>query len=95
MQVLWAPWRMEYILSNEKAEGCIFCPGDDRTQDEDRLILYTGSTTMVMMNKYPYINGHLLVAPVRHVHGLELLSDDESLDLLKMVKKAWMLLSRI
>jgi len=52
MKVLWAPWRMDYILSNDKGEGCIFCPGDDRGQDEERLILYAGSLSMVMMNRY-------------------------------------------
>ena len=88
MKVLWAPWRMDYILSNGKGEGCIFCPGEDRAKDEDRLILYVGSTTMVMMNRYPYINGHLLVAPIRHVKGLELLTEEESLDLLVTVRKS-------
>ncbi|RLB29824.1 MAG: HIT family hydrolase [Deltaproteobacteria bacterium] len=88
MKVLWAPWRMEYILSDQKREGCIFCPGEDRSQDEERLILHVGSLSMVMMNRYPYINGHLLVAPVRHVSDLDGLSQDETLDLLLTVRKA-------
>jgi ATP adenylyltransferase len=88
MKTLWAPWRMEYILSNKKQEDCILCPGDDRSQDEERLILYVGSLTMVIMNKYPYNNGHLLVSPIRHVSGLDQLSDKESLDLLQMVRKS-------
>ncbi|OPX39902.1 MAG: HIT family hydrolase [Desulfobacteraceae bacterium 4484_190.1] len=86
MKVLWAPWRMEYILSDQKGGDCIFCPGDNRDGDEARLILYVGNLTMVMMNRYPYNNGHLLVAPVRHVPGLEFLSDEETLDLMKMVR---------
>lgn len=88
MKVLWAPWRMEYILSDQKGAGCIFCPGDDRGQDEERLMLYVGSLTVVMMNRFPYINGHLLVAPVRHVPGLDALSEDETLDLLSMVRRS-------
>ncbi len=86
MKVIWAPWRMEYILSNQKQGPCIFCPGDDRNQDEERLILFVGILSMVMMNRYPYNNGHLLVAPVRHVGTLESLSEDEMLDLLGMVR---------
>lgn len=86
MKVLWAPWRMEYILADQEKGGCIFCPGDDRSQDEARLILYVGSMSMVVMNRFPYINGHLLVAPVRHGPDLEFLSDGEMLDLLKMVR---------
>ena len=89
MKTLWAPWRMEYILSDKKQEGCILCPGNDRSQDEERLILYVGSLTMVIMNRYPYNNGHLLVSPIRHVSGLE------SLDLLQMVRKSIDVLKKI
>lgn len=88
MKVLWAPWRMTYILSDRKEEGCIFCPGDDRTRDEERLILYVGTRTMVLMNRYPYNNGHLLVAPVRHVSELAGLSNDETLDVLLTVRRS-------
>ncbi len=88
MKVLWAPWRMEYILADQKGEECIFCPGDDRGRDEERLILYVGPLSMVMMNRFPYINGHLLVAPVRHVPGLESISDDETMDLLITVRRS-------
>ncbi len=87
MDVLWAPWRMEYILSNKKDDQCIFCPTEDRTNDEDRLILYVGAMSMVIMNRYPYINGHLLVMPVRHVPTLDALSEEESLDLIIKVRK--------
>ena len=88
MKVLWAPWRMEYIHSDQEGGDCIFCPGHDRNQDEARLILHVGPLTMVVMNRFPYINGHLLVAPVRHLSDLEALSRDEMLDLLKMVREA-------
>jgi len=88
MKALWAPWRMEYILSDQEKGECIFCPGDDRNQDEARLILYVGSMSMVMMNRFPYINGHLLVAPVRHGPDLDFLTDEEMLDLLSMVRKS-------
>jgi len=95
MKALWAPWRMEYILSSQKGGPCIFCPGDDRTKDESRLILHTGDSTMVMMNRFPYINGHILVAPVRHVSGLESLSHVERLDLLNKVANAVEMLERV
>jgi ATP adenylyltransferase len=88
MKVLWAPWRMGYVLSNQNDNGCIFCPGEDRQNDENRLILRPGPLTLVMMNKFPYNNGHLLVAPVRHVSGLEHLSNDEVLDLLLIVRRS-------
>ena len=88
MKVLWAPWRMNYILSDGKGDDCIFCPGEKRKKDEERLILYVSPQIMVIMNRYPYNNGHLLVAPVRHVAGLESLSDGETLELLQMVRRS-------
>jgi len=95
MQVIWAPWRMDYILSDDKKGGCIFCPGDDREKDQERLILYVGSMTIVLMNRFPYINGHLLVAPLRHIPELEGLSNEENMDLLLMVKKSVDILKKV
>jgi ATP adenylyltransferase len=95
MKVLWAPWRMGYILSNDKDNGCIFCPGKDRSKDEERLILHVGLRSMVMMNRYPYNNGHLLVAPVKHAGGLEQLNNKEGLDLLLMVRKTVEILKEV
>jgi len=95
MKVLWAPWRMEYILSEQSAGACIFCPGDNRDTDRSRLILHVGDLSMVIMNRFPYINGHLLVAPVRHVKGLESLSRDERLDLLTMVTRSVEILKKV
>ncbi|MFC1579446.1 HIT domain-containing protein [Thermodesulfobacteriota bacterium] len=79
---------MEYILSDKEEGACIFCPGQDRSQDEARLILYVGKLTMVVMNRYPYNNGHLLVAPHRHVSGLEDLTQEETQDLMANVRRS-------
>ncbi len=84
MKTLWAPWRMEYILG-EKEKECIFCVG---LSDTGNHTLFRGSLSMVMMNKYPYINGHLLVAPRRHVAGLDDMTSGEMGDLLETVKES-------
>jgi len=94
-KVLWAPWRMGYILAENRADGCIFCPGADRSTDEERLILYVGARTMIVMNRFPYNNGHLLVAPIKHVSSLERLNQDETLDLLLMVRKSIEILKQV
>jgi ATP adenylyltransferase len=85
---------MEYILNNNKEPGCIFCPP---SQDDlkERLILHRGETTLVLMNKYPYNNGHLLVAPVRHVPNLDTLSGRELANLLGMVRQAVAILKQV
>lgn len=95
MDVIWAPWRMEYILSEKEKKGCIFCVGNDGPADGERLILYKGEMSMVMMNKFPYNNGHLLVAPLRHTPDLEGLSPEENLDLILMVKKSLGILKKV
>ena len=79
---------MEYILSDDCGEECIFCPGDNRDDDKRRLILHLGSLVMVMMNRFPYTNGHLLVAPARHVSGLEYLSQEELLAIMLTVRQS-------
>ncbi len=73
MKTMWAPWRIEYILA-DKTGGCVFCNALGERAD---LTLYRGPRTLVVMNKFPYINGHLLVAPVRHVAALQDLDREE------------------
>ena len=77
MKKLWAPWRMKYILDIDKSDGCIFCEKPKQNRDEENLILYRGKTCFVMMNLFPYNNGHLLIAPYRHTADLSALSDEE------------------
>jgi ATP adenylyltransferase len=84
MERIWAPWRMEYIL-NEKPDGCIFCL-KEKNQERELLILYRAEHSFVMMNRYPYCNGHLLVSPYRHLPDLSDLSGPEMLDLFATVK---------
>jgi len=91
MKTMWAPWRIEYILS-EKEGRCIFCAA---LQDLDELTLFKGKGTMVTMNKFPYINGHLLVAPVRHVSALDQLSKMEMGELLATVDQSVGILKKV
>jgi ATP adenylyltransferase len=91
METMWAPWRMEYIL-DDKEKGCIFCKA---LSEQDNLTLYKGEETMVIMNKFPYINGHLLVAPVEHLSALDQLSKGEMGDLLGTVEQSVGILKKV
>ena len=91
MNTMWAPWRMDYILA-DKEGGCVFC---DALSKNDDLTLFKGNDTMVMMNKFPYINGHLLVAPVRHLSALEQLNKHEMGELLATVERSVDILKRV
>jgi len=87
MKVLWAPWRMSYILSDKNQE-CIFCemPKQGRSRDRDNLILYRSPHNLVMMNRYPYNNGHLMVVPYLHTSSLDELTDEALLDFVKVTQ---------
>jgi ATP adenylyltransferase len=91
MKTMWAPWRIEYILS-AKEKGCVFC---NALSVSDQLTLYKGKDTLVVMNKYPYINGHLLVAPVRHVAALDELCPAEMGTLLVTVEQSIAILKKV
>ncbi|MBN2009393.1 HIT domain-containing protein [candidate division KSB1 bacterium] len=84
MEHLWAPWRIEYILQ-PKAEGCIFCTKPDENNDRQNLIVHRGRLCFVIMNYYPYNNGHLMVIPYRHVADLAELTVDEQAELMNLV----------
>ena len=93
MERIWAPWRMSYVSNNSANRGCIFCPSENG--DRERLILVRSEKTLLMLNRYPYTGGHLMVAPLRHTAELDDLDDPELLDLMYMLRKGRSLLRRV
>jgi ATP adenylyltransferase len=89
---LWAPWRLEYIQSADEQEGCVFCRAQS-LDDEEGLIVHRGERAFVVLNKYPYASGHLMVAPSRHVGSLGELTDDEALEIHRLAATAVELLT--
>ncbi|ADD69580.1 histidine triad (HIT) protein [Denitrovibrio acetiphilus DSM 12809] len=83
---LWAPWRMSYISGIGKSDECVFChnPAQDPSKDKENLILYRGRHNFIIMNLYPYNNGHLMVVPYKHTGDLCDLNDDEMLELMQL-----------
>ncbi len=86
MEQIWAPWRMAYI-GGDRGDGCVFCDKAASAEDEQNLVLLRGEKTFVLMNLYPYNNGHLLVVPKRHVGEMEDLNEEEMMELFKMTRK--------
>jgi ATP adenylyltransferase len=76
---LWAPWRLEYIESADEQEGCLFCRARDG-DDEKSLVVHRGKRAFVVLNKYPYASGHLMVAPNRHEGEFGDLEAEEALE---------------
>lgn len=94
MKVLWAPWRIQYI-TGEKEEGCIFCSKPKERNDKKNLILYTGETSFIIMNRFPYSNGHLMTVPYRHTNNLSDLTEEERLELMNLTIKCTDILQAI
>ena len=95
MENLWAPWRMRYIEKAEVEEGCIFCDKPASQNDKENLMLYRGKLSFIIMNKYPYNNGHLMIVPYRHISDLNDLTDDETLEINLLIKMSYNSLAKV
>jgi ATP adenylyltransferase len=85
---LWAPWRIGYIQGLEKSSDCFFCHNLQNPQDDEKnLVLWRTNQSIVVLNRFPYNNGHLLIAPNRHIGGLDEANDAELLELIKLVAR--------
>jgi ATP adenylyltransferase len=93
MDKLWAPWRINYISSEIKIKGCIFCRAKKSKLND--YVIFKTKKSICLLNIYPYNNGHLLVSPLRHIAGIELLSQEEILDMFKCLKRAKRLLEKV
>lgn len=91
---LYSPWRMDYITkaSDEKRAGCFMCRA---VWSDEELVVYRGRFCIVLMNKYPYNRGHVLIAPKRHVPSLTDLTDDELRECAALLKASTCALSRV
>jgi ATP adenylyltransferase len=78
---LWAPWRLEYVQNADKQDGCVFCRAAESTDDAEQLVVHRGALAFVLLNKFPYASGHLLIAPYRHGLNFDDLQDDEALEI--------------
>ena len=84
---LWAPWRLEYVQQADELPGCLFCAAD-AGDDEELLVVRRGERAFVLLNKFPYSSGHLMVAPRRHVGDLAAFAEDEALEIHKLATAA-------
>lgn len=93
MHVLFTPWRYQYLTSQKSETGCIFCHAASTDDPASALTLYRGRLVLVMLNRYPYTNGHLMVAPVRHASRLDETGPEELFALIRVTAFAQKVLS--
>jgi len=94
MNRLWAPWRIEYILG-PKPDECVFCIPKDPSEDEERLILKRAKYNFVIMNKFPYNTGHLMVCPYAHVCSLEELNKEVLSEMMELISECVVVLKKV
>ncbi|MFA5857676.1 MAG: HIT domain-containing protein [Elusimicrobiota bacterium] len=96
MKNLWAPWRMTFIETHKHVKGCVFCRYlRERMNDVKNHVLYRGRTCFVVMNLYPYNNGHLMVMPKRHIGDITKLTKSEYAELMALSIKAVKVIKRV
>jgi ATP adenylyltransferase len=87
MDHLWTPWRSTYIKS-AKTEGCIFCIAAAATEDEELLVVHRAEMNFVILNRYPYTNGHLMIAPYQHASRLNALDETVTAEMMRLGRLA-------
>ncbi len=98
MSRIWAPWRAQYIQdasSEAPSDGCFLCRGIAETRDRENYLVFRGPHSVVVLNRYPYNNGHLLVAPRVHRGSLGELDGPELLEPIQVVRRMTLILDRM
>lgn len=88
MDYLWSPWRYRYLTSEPKLEGCIFCQMAVESDDERNLIVHRGEYNFVVLNRYPYTSGHLMVVPYAHAAQLNAVEEVAAFELMKLARES-------
>jgi len=93
MNHLWSPWRMSYILNNKNEEGCVFCHAQEQADGCENLILHRGQLSYVILNRYPYTSGHLMVVPYEHCATLEDLPVQARAEMMELISNCVQILT--
>ena len=95
MDRLWSPWRYQYVSSGPAPSGCLFCRKAEIGHEEENLVLYRGRYCYVLLNLYPYTNGHLMIAPYEHVDSLAAASSAAASEMMDLARTAETALRRV
>ncbi|NMC54219.1 MAG: HIT domain-containing protein [Chloroflexi bacterium] len=87
MDYLWSPWRMDYIKSEKTPRQCVFCEALKQNDDEEMLILARAEHSFIILNRYPYNNGHLMVVPNAHKATLNELDAETRAEMMELLSK--------
>ena len=95
MNHIWSPWRMTYIENHEKEDGCVFCNAQAKADGAENLIAFRGKNAYVILNRYPYTSGHLMVIPFEHKSNLEELDAETRAEMMELASLSMTVLRNI
>ena len=88
MENLWSPWRMKYVTDADNPGSCVFCTAPAQNDDAANLIVHRGKAAYVILNRYPYTSGHLMIVPYQHVPSIENLTPEVRAEMMELVNEA-------
>jgi ATP adenylyltransferase len=88
MDYLWTPWRYQYVTTAGGAGECIFCAAAGSSDDKELLVVHRAAHNLVILNRFPYTSGHMMIVPYRHVPSLEELDDQSLVELIRLARLA-------
>ena len=95
MDQLWSPWRMKYIRGKNSPEGCVFCDAVKKEDSDENLVVVRGSRAFVILNRYPYTSGHIMVVPFDHIGTFEELDDETCSDVMGLIRLGISVINRV
>lgn len=95
MKHIWSPWRMKYIEKHEKESGCVFCIAQAKADSAENLIAFRGKNAYVILNRFPYTSGHLMVIPFSHEPNLENLDTETRAEMMELASRCTTLLRKV
>jgi ATP adenylyltransferase len=88
MDFLWTPWRYRYVTKTGDPGECVFCAAAQATSDRESLVVRRAERNLVILNRFPYTSGHIMVVPYEHVSSLEELSDEALVEMIRLAREA-------
>jgi ATP adenylyltransferase len=88
MDYLWSPWRYQYVQKDKAGAGCVFCQAAAAERDEENLVIHRARKNYIILNRYPYSTGHLMVIPYEHVDMLQYASEETLQEMMLLTQRA-------
>jgi len=95
MDRLWTPWRYNYVSKAEPSHGCIFCEKAQPGADEENLVIHRAGSNYILLNLYPYNNGHIMIAPYEHEATLEAVREETVEEMMRLARRAERILRKV